>query len=59
MKSQEITTYQHKSIKPSVSKKDHQMILLNKILTMVVIKNDSCMMLKDYKKVEIDLILNN
>lgn len=26
---------------------------------MVVIKNDLCMMLKDYKKVEIDLILNN
>lgn len=59
MKSQEITTYQHNSIKPSVNKKDYQMILLNKIVTMAVIKNDLCMMLKDYKKVEIDPILNN
>jgi len=45
MKSQEITILLHLSItRLSVSKKGYQTILSKKIVTMAVIKNDSCTM---------------
>ena len=60
MKSQEITILLHLSItRLSVSKKGYQTILSKKIVTMAVIKNDSCTMWKETKKVETGHILNS